>query len=112
MHTAKIVARILEPCLMGLHAKRAHVLQRSGVGLLIDSALGLLALALEIRSSTRFKHRLKSVAKGTIGLTRTSMTVNVSQAPAILAATPRQTIPTTSNRKPICRKVGTVAGNS
>jgi len=61
MHAAKIVARILEPCLADLHAKRAQALQRSVVALLIGGVLSLSALALAIRSSTRFKHRLKSV---------------------------------------------------
>lgn len=61
MHVAGIVARILEPCLSGLHAKRAQALQRSVVALLIGGVLSLSALALALRSSTRFKHRLKSV---------------------------------------------------
>ena len=61
MHAAKIVTRILEPCLADLHAKRAQALQRSIAALLIGGVLSLSALALTLRSSTRFKHRLKSV---------------------------------------------------
>jgi Transposase DDE domain len=61
MHAAKIVTRILEPCLADLHAKRAQALLRSIVGLLIGGVLSLSALALSIQSATRFKHRLKSV---------------------------------------------------
>lgn len=61
MHAAKIVARILEPCLAGLHAKRSQALQRAVVGLLMGGVLSLSALALAIRSPTNYKHRLKSV---------------------------------------------------
>ncbi|HTY02559.1 MAG TPA: IS4 family transposase, partial [Rhodocyclaceae bacterium] len=63
MHAAKTVTRILEPCLASLHAKRAQALRRSVVALLIGGVLSLSALALAIRSSTRFKSRLKSVAR-------------------------------------------------
>ncbi|MDO8787828.1 MAG: IS4 family transposase [Sulfuritalea sp.] len=61
MHAEKIVARILEPCLVGLHAKRAQALLRAVVALLAGGVLSLSALALAIRSPTCFKHRLKSV---------------------------------------------------
>lgn len=61
MHAANIVARILEPCLAGLHAKRAQALQRAVVALLTGGVLSLSALALAIRSPTHYKHRLKSV---------------------------------------------------
>lgn len=61
MHAAKIVARILGPCLAGMHAKRIHALQRAVVALLCGGVVSLSALALSMRASTFYKHRLKSI---------------------------------------------------
>lgn len=61
MHASKIVARILSPCMTGLHAKRAQALQRAVVALLTGGVLSLSALALALGAPTRYKHRLKSV---------------------------------------------------
>jgi hypothetical protein len=61
MHAAKIVARILEPCLAGMHAKRVQSLQRAVVALLFGGVLSLSALALAMRAPTYYRHRLKSI---------------------------------------------------
>ena len=61
MHAANIVARILGPCLEGMHAKRIHALQRAVVALLCGGVVSLSALALSMRAPTFYKHRLKSI---------------------------------------------------
>jgi Transposase DDE domain len=61
MHAAKIVARILGPCLAGMHAKRIHALQRAVAALLCGGVVSLSALALSMRAPTFYKHRLKSI---------------------------------------------------
>jgi hypothetical protein len=83
MHVAKIVARILQPCLTGLHAKRAQSLQRAVVALLSGGALSLSALALAMHSATRYKHRLKSIDRL---LGNRAMSVARQQLYAALAA--------------------------
>jgi hypothetical protein len=61
MHAGKIVARILGPCLAGMHAKRIHALQRAVAALLCGGVVSLSALALSMRAPTFYKHRLKSI---------------------------------------------------
>jgi hypothetical protein len=61
MHAANIVARIVGPCLAGLHAKRTQALQRAVVALLFGGVLSLSALALSLRAPTYYRHRLKSI---------------------------------------------------
>jgi hypothetical protein len=61
MHAANIVARILGPCLVGIHAKRVQSLQRAVMALLVGGVLSLSALALAMRSPTYYRHRLKSI---------------------------------------------------
>src|SRR5271169_1062380 len=61
MHAAKIVARILGPCLAGMHAKRIKALQRAVAALLCGGIVSLSALALSMRAPTFYKHRLKSI---------------------------------------------------
>ena len=61
MHVQKIVAQILKPCLQGLHAKRIGAMQRTVGALLTGGILSLSALALSLKTSARYKHRLKSV---------------------------------------------------
>ena len=61
MHAANIVARVVGPCLHGLHAKRAAACQRVVVAVVLGAALSLSAIALGIRAATRYRHRIKSV---------------------------------------------------
>jgi hypothetical protein len=61
MHAENIVSRILGPCLAGMHAKRVQALQRAVVALLSGGVLSLSALALAMRSSTYYRHRLKCI---------------------------------------------------
>ena len=61
MHAASIVARVLGPCLVGLHRKRVDALMRSCAGLLDSGVVSLSAIAQRLSGSSRFKHRLKSV---------------------------------------------------
>ena len=61
MHAANIVARVVGPCLHGLHAKRAAACQRVVVAVVLGAALSLSAIALGIRTATRYRHRIKSV---------------------------------------------------
>jgi hypothetical protein len=61
MHAASIVARVLGPCLVGLHRKRVDALMRSCAGLLDGGVVSLSAIALRVGGSIAFKHRLKSV---------------------------------------------------
>jgi hypothetical protein len=61
MHAGSIVARVLGPCLEGLHAKRAAACQRAVIAVLLGAALSLSAIALGVRSGTAYRHRIKSV---------------------------------------------------
>jgi hypothetical protein len=61
MHAVSIVARVLGPCLDGLHAKRAAACQRAIVAVVLGAALSLSAIALGVRSATGYRHRIKSV---------------------------------------------------
>ena len=61
MHAVNIVARVVGPCLHGLHAKRAAACQRAVVAVVLGAALSLSAIALGIRAATRYRHRVKSV---------------------------------------------------
>jgi hypothetical protein len=61
MHAGSIVARVLGPCLEGLHAKRAAACQRAVIAVLRGAALSLSAIALGVRSGTAYRHRIKSV---------------------------------------------------
>ncbi len=61
MHATRIVARILGPCLAGMHAKRIDALQRAVAALLCGGVVSLSALALSMRAPTLYKHRLKSI---------------------------------------------------
>ena len=70
MHAGSIVARVLEPCWDGLHAKRAATCQRAVVAVVLGAALSLSAIALGVRSATGYRHRIKSVDRllGNAGL--------------------------------------------
>jgi hypothetical protein len=70
MHARKIVARILGPCLAGLHAKRAQALMRAVSAELSGGALSLSALALAMHASSALRHRVKSMDRllGNAGL--------------------------------------------
>lgn len=61
MHAVGIVARVVGPCLHGLHAKRAAACQRVVVAVVLGAALSLSAMALGMRAATRYRHRVKSV---------------------------------------------------
>jgi len=61
MHAEDIVARVVGPCLHGLHAKRAAACQRAVVAVLLGAALSLSAIALSVRSRSAYRHRIKSV---------------------------------------------------
>lgn len=61
MHAEKILARVLGPCMEGLHSKRAGALLRATAGLLRGGISSLSAIALNLEGATRLKHRLKSV---------------------------------------------------
>lgn len=61
MHAEGIVARILGPCLTGIHAKRAKALTRAAAALLRGGVTSLSAIALHLGPGIAFKHRLKSV---------------------------------------------------
>jgi hypothetical protein len=61
MHAEHIVARVVGPCLHGLHAKRAAACQRVVVAVVLGAAPSLSAIALGIRAGTRYRHRVKSV---------------------------------------------------
>jgi len=70
MHAGSIVARVLGPCLNGLHAKRAAACQRAVIAVLLGASLSLSAIALGVRSATAYRHRIKSVDRllGNTGL--------------------------------------------
>lgn len=61
MHAKLIVARVLNPCLSQLHAKRAAALQRSVVAVLLGGALSLSSIALAMVGAVGVRHRVKSV---------------------------------------------------
>lgn len=61
MHAEGIVARILGPCLTGMHTKRAGALLRATAALLYGGRTSLSAIALHLCPDIAFKHRLKSV---------------------------------------------------
>lgn len=61
MHVEKIVAQVLNPCLVMLHAKRIKALLRTVCALLMGGRLSLSALALSLKGSALYKHRIKSV---------------------------------------------------
>ena len=61
MHARKIVARIVGPCLVGLHAKRAQALMRAVSAELSGGALSLSALALAMQAPIALRHRVKSM---------------------------------------------------
>lgn len=61
MHAEGIVTRILEPCLRGIHAKRAAALTRAIGAVLRGGTVSLSAVALHLAPGIAFRHRLKSV---------------------------------------------------
>lgn len=61
MHAKLIVARVLNPCLSELHAKRAAALQRSVAAVLLGGALSLSSIALAMSGAVGLRHRVKSV---------------------------------------------------
>ena len=61
MHADTILTRVLNPCLMSLHAKRAVALLRATAALLRGSITSLSAIALRLGGDTKLKHRIKSV---------------------------------------------------
>lgn len=61
MHAKHIVARVLEPCLNELHAKRAAALQRAVLAVVLGGALSLSSIALAMCGALGLRHRIKSV---------------------------------------------------
>lgn len=61
MHAESIVARVVGPCLHGLHAKRAAACRRVVVAVVLGAALSLSVIAMGVRSATAYRHRIKSV---------------------------------------------------
>ena len=61
MHAKLIVARVLNPCLNKLHAKRCAALQRAVTAVLLGGALNLSSIALAMAGAVGLRHRLKSV---------------------------------------------------
>jgi len=61
MHAEAILARVLAPCLISLHTKRASALLRATAGLLRGGITSLSAIALRLGDGIALKHRLKSV---------------------------------------------------
>lgn len=61
MHAEAIVARVLGPCWLGLHAKRVAAFQRAVLAVVLGAALSLSAIALGVHAATRYRHRVKSV---------------------------------------------------
>jgi hypothetical protein len=61
MHAVNIVARVVGPCLHGVHAKRAAACERAVVAVVLGAALSLSGIALGVRSVTGYRHRVKSV---------------------------------------------------
>src|SRR6476660_2436757 len=63
MHATVIVARVLGPCLNGLHAKRPAACQRAVIAVLLGAALRLCAAPLRVRGTAAHRHRIKSVGR-------------------------------------------------
>jgi hypothetical protein len=61
MHAKGIVARVVGPCLLSLHAKRAVACQRVVVAIVLGAALSLSTIALGMRAATAYRHRIKCV---------------------------------------------------
>lgn len=61
MHAEAIVARILRPCLIDMHAKRGWALTHATAALLRGGITSLSAIALHLGRGIALKHRLKSV---------------------------------------------------
>jgi hypothetical protein len=61
MHAEAIVARVLTPCLNGIHRKRVDALLRATAALLRGGVTSLSAIALHLGNDITLKHRLKSV---------------------------------------------------
>ena len=61
MHASAMIARVLGPCLTGMHTKRAGALLRATAALLCGGRTSLSAIALHLCHDIAFKHRLKSV---------------------------------------------------
>ena len=61
MHAKLIVARVLNPCLSELHAKRAAALQRSVAAVLLGGALSLSSIALAMSGAVGLRHRVTRV---------------------------------------------------
>ena len=61
MHAGVIVARLIKPCLEGVHRKRSVALLRVTTGLLRGGVSSLSGIALWLSGNTGLKHRLKSV---------------------------------------------------
>ncbi len=61
MHAEHIVARVVGPCLLSLHAKQAAACQRVVVAIVLGAALSLSTIALGMRAATAYRHRIKCV---------------------------------------------------
>jgi hypothetical protein len=61
MHAKLIVARVLNPCLGQLHAKRSAALRRAVEAVLLGGALNLSSIALAMAGAVGLRHRVKSV---------------------------------------------------
>jgi hypothetical protein len=61
MHAELIVARVLNPCLSELHAKRAAALRRAVAAVLLGGALSLSSIALAMAGAVGLRHRVKRV---------------------------------------------------
>ena len=61
MHASAMVARVLGPCVMRMHRKRAAALLHATTALLCGGRTSLSAIALHLRPNIAFKHRLKSI---------------------------------------------------
>jgi hypothetical protein len=61
MHAEGIVARVLDPCLGGLHAKRAAALRGAVSAVVRGAALSLSCIAVKLGALTAVRHRVKSV---------------------------------------------------
>ena len=61
MYASAIAARLIKPCLEGLHRKRTAALMRATTGLWCGGVGSLSGIALWLSGSTRLEHRLNSV---------------------------------------------------
>ena len=70
MHAKLIVARLLEPCLVEMHCKRAAALQRAVLSVVRGAALSLSCIALKMSGGCKLRHRVKSADRllGNCGL--------------------------------------------